>query len=80
MHSNFRITKWNIYKATFKVIIINVPLASSARCSKTIMRPYLQLELVKLPMAAGVLATVKTLVQTTATSILRASSSDPSAG
>lgn len=79
MHSNFRLTKWNIYKATFKVIIINVPLALSARCSKTIRRPYLQL-LVKLPVAAGVLATVKTLVQRMATSILRASSSDPSAG
>lgn len=79
MHSNFRLTKWNIYKATFKVIIINVPLALSAKCLKTIRRPYLQL-LVKLPVAAGVLATVKTLVPRMATSILRASSSDPSAG
>lgn len=47
MHSNFRVTKWNIYKATFKVILINVPLAFSARCFKKIRRPYLQLESLK---------------------------------
>lgn len=47
MHSNFQLTKWNIYKATFKVILINVPFAFSARCFKTIRRPYLQLELLK---------------------------------
>lgn len=80
MHSNFRLTKWNIYKATFKVILINVPFAWPARCSKMIRRPYLQLELVKLPIAAGVLAAVKILVQRMATCISRASSSDPSAG
>lgn len=80
MHSNFRLTKWNIYKATFKVILINVPFALPARCSKTIRRPHLQLELVKLPIAAGVFAAAKILVGRMATSILRASSSDPSAG
>lgn len=70
MHSNFRLTKWNIYKDTFKVILINVPLALPARCSKIIRRPYLQLELVKLPIAAGVLSTVKILVQRMATFLL----------
>lgn len=38
MHSNFRLPKWNIYKAIFKVILINVPLALPARCSKIIRR------------------------------------------
>lgn len=74
MRSNFWLTKWNIYTATFKVILINVPFAFSARLLKTIWRPYLQLESPKLHTAAGVLVTVKILVPTMATSTLIISS------
>lgn len=74
MRSNFRLTKWNIYRATFKVLLINVPFAFSAQLLKMIRRPYLQLELLKLHTATGVLVTVKILIRTMATSTLIVSS------